>query len=231
MHENWMWDPAKVTDSMARDSRQVFFACGSSRNRDEFLDLFDGVFNLHVDDVTLEQRLRDRTNNDFGKDPAELELMLTLNRLGERPHGAIDIDASRSVDEVVDEILRLAGCPMTAQDRREKHSRTVPGGRGFWWTDELWKHAASLTPYEVELSGIPDFDANCWFSDEKPPTVRAVAEHTRRINDADLRYPIILNAAGELMDGGHRVAKAWLEGRTHILAVRFEQDPTPNWVE
>ena len=30
------------------------------------------------------------------------------------------------------------------------------------------------------------------------------------------------------MDGGHRVAKAYLEGRTSIRAVRFEVDPEPD---
>jgi len=30
------------------------------------------------------------------------------------------------------------------------------------------------------------------------------------------------------MDGGHRVAKAYLEGRTSVAAVRFEVDPEPD---
>ena len=38
-------------------------------------------------------------------------------------------------------------------------------------------------------------------------------------------------ADGGLMDGGHRVAKAWLEGRATVKAQRFEQDPTPDWIE
>ena len=29
------------------------------------------------------------------------------------------------------------------------------------------------------------------------------------------------------MDGGHRIAKAWIEGRTLIDAVRFAVDPPP----
>jgi hypothetical protein len=34
--------------------------------------------------------------------------MLELNRTGERLVGAIDIDATRPLDQVVDELLRLA---------------------------------------------------------------------------------------------------------------------------
>jgi hypothetical protein len=47
---------------------------------------------------------------------------------------------------------------------------------------------------------------------------------------ADLSYPIILAASGRLMDGGHRIGKAWMEGRTTIAAVRFEADPEPDWI-
>ena len=32
------------------------------------------------------------------------------------------------------------------------------------------------------------------------------------------------------MDGGHRLAKAWMEGRTHIAAVRFPVTPEPDWM-
>jgi hypothetical protein len=33
------------------------------------------------------------------------------------------------------------------------------------------------------------------------------------------------------MDGGHHLSKAWLNGMTEINAVRFEVDPTPDWIE
>ncbi|MEJ7832968.1 MAG: hypothetical protein WKF79_08650 [Nocardioides sp.] len=35
---------------------------------------------------------------------------------------------------------------------------------------------------------------------------------------------------GRLMDGGHRIARAWLEGLAWVDAVRFEVDPEPDWV-
>ena len=42
--------------------------------------------------------------------------------------------------------------------------------------------------------------------------------------------PIILSAEGYLMDGGHRVAKAWLLGMEEIQAVQFEIDAEPDKV-
>ena len=78
------------------------------------------------------------------------------------------------------------------------------------------------------LSDIAELDQDCWFGERHLPTCRAVAEHARRIRDADLSYPVILSADGRLMDGGHRAAKAYLEGRTVISAVRFTVDPEPD---
>jgi hypothetical protein len=102
-------------------------------------------------------------------------------------------------------------------------------GRAFWETERLWRLAAGLPVVDVAIDAIPEFDQNCWFRD--PPTCREVAKHTRQILDADLGFPVILSADGRLMDGGHRLARAWLEGRATVKAQRFERDPEPDWVE
>ncbi len=111
----------------------------------------------------------------------------------------------------------------------QKHSHTVPGGRGYWLTERLWAASAHLPVFRVALAEIPEFDRDCWFGGHAP-SGRQVAEHARRIFAADLAYPIIFSAGGGLMDGGHRIAKAWLDGRAEIDAVRFAVDPEPDWV-
>lgn len=111
----------------------------------------------------------------------------------------------------------------------ETHSRPMPDGRrGVWFTERLWRLSAGLPVTEVAIGSIAEFDQDCWFGEMHKPTCRAVAEHARRIRDADLAWPIILSADGGLMDGGHRVAKAWLEGRATLPAVRFAVDPEPD---
>ncbi|GAA1875899.1 ParB/RepB/Spo0J family partition protein [Lapillicoccus jejuensis] len=115
--------------------------------------------------------------------------------------------------------------PMT-----EKCSLDRPSGRAFWWTPTLWAASGSLPVRPVPVSDFPELDEDCWFSG-RAPSVREVAEHARRIERADLAHPVILSAAGELMDGGHRLAKAWLLGLKHVDAVRFAVDPEPDWVE
>jgi hypothetical protein len=112
----------------------------------------------------------------------------------------------------------------------ETHSRPVAGGRGFWVTTKLWAAAAGLPVHRVKIADVPELDEDCWF-EGRAPTCREVAQHAKRIRDADLSHPVIFGADGRLMDGGHRIAKAWLEGHAEVAAVRFVIDPTPDWVE
>ncbi len=112
----------------------------------------------------------------------------------------------------------------------QKHSRLTANNRYVWFTERLWRLAENLPVKTVAIESIAEFDRNCWFSDDKPPTCRAVAAHARPIYEADLSYPIILSAEGFLMDGGHRLAKAWLLDLKEIRAVQFETDPEPDRV-
>jgi hypothetical protein len=112
----------------------------------------------------------------------------------------------------------------------DTHSHTVPGGRACWSVERLWRAAEGLPVRQVAIADIAEFDQDCWFGGRHVPTCRAVADHARRIQAADLSFPIILSSDGRLMDGGHRVGKAWLLGQTEIAAVRFETDPQPDSV-
>jgi len=114
--DNAVWDEEKAVRELESPEPDVLFVCGSSGNRDRFLPYFAKVFNLRIDDDTMRRRLQERNNNDFGKEPGELELMLALNRSDEKPAGAIDVDGTQPLDEVVDEVLRLADCERVASE-------------------------------------------------------------------------------------------------------------------
>ena len=107
-HDNWMWDRRKAVSELERPEPEQLFICGSSRNRDDFLHYFTKIFNLRVDDDNMRRRLQARSADDWPLGPDAIELMLELNRSDEKPAGAIDIDATRPVNQVVDELLRLA---------------------------------------------------------------------------------------------------------------------------
>ncbi len=81
----------------------------------------------------------------------------------------------------------------------------------------------------IPLAELGELDEE-WHGDDAPLTWRALLEHVRLMDDADLSFPIILSASGAVMDGRHRIAKAFREGRTDIEAVQFEIDPEPDHV-
>ena len=49
--------------------------------------------------------------------------------------------------------------------------------------------------------------------------------HLKRVNDTNLDYPVILDDEGAICDGWHRVAKAYLEGRPTVKAIRLLEMP------
>jgi hypothetical protein len=117
-YDNAVWDQQKAVRELESPEPDVLFVCGSSRNRDRFLPYFTKVFNLRIDDDTMLRRLDERTNNEFGKQHEEVELMLRLNCSDEKPAGAIDVDAAQPLRKVVDELLRLANCRTARSDSR-----------------------------------------------------------------------------------------------------------------
>jgi hypothetical protein len=102
-----LWDEQRAVRELENPEPDVLFVCGSSRNRDRFLPYFTEIFNLRIDDDTMRRRLHERTNNDYGKRPEELELMLELNRRDEKPAGAVDVDATQPLDRLVDVVFLL----------------------------------------------------------------------------------------------------------------------------
>jgi hypothetical protein len=114
--------------------------------------------------------------------------------------------------------------------RKQYHFRPGSHGLRAWDVDRLVVLAESLPVVEVALAEIRELDEAYWFDHGYAPTCRAVAEHARLINEADLRFPIILSADGRVMDGMHRVAKALIEQRASLPAKRFVQDPEPDHV-
>ncbi len=115
--------------------------------------------------------------------------------------------------------------------RKQYHFRPSPHGAFAWDVDRLIALTRDFARVEIPLSAIRELDEPFWFGHGDVPTCRAVVEHARLIEEADLRYPIILSSDGRVMDGMHRACKATLLGYATILVVRFVVDPAPDYVD
>jgi len=93
---------------VANQDETATFFCGGSRNFSKFIDLFDGVVVLEVDLDTLNRRLDERPDDEWGGGkPTEREVFARLHQTKEDiPKNGIVIDATASVAHVVDEIVR-----------------------------------------------------------------------------------------------------------------------------
>ncbi len=113
--------------------------------------------------------------------------------------------------------------------RKQYYFRDSERGLLAWDVDRLVELTSNLPRKHVAISALRELDQR-WIGGDQEPTWRALVDHMLLIAQADLSFPIILSASGEVMDGRHRIAKAALEGRPEILAVQFAQDPEPDYV-
>ncbi len=101
---NWQEQPLK----QLLGSHPLVFVGASVSNQRELAHLFDKIFLLTIDPATLRHRLTTRTTNTYGKNPKDLERVLRVHSSVEQEwldQGAIPIDATRSLDAVVTDIL------------------------------------------------------------------------------------------------------------------------------
>lgn len=106
MHEHHIWHIDKVKALIANQDEPITFFCGGSRNFSKFIDLFDTVFVLEADLDTLNRRLDERPENEWGGRQRERELIARLHQTKEDiPKNGIIIDATKPIAYIVDEIL------------------------------------------------------------------------------------------------------------------------------
>jgi len=101
----------------------------------------------------------------------------------------------------------------------------------FFRMHQLWELAAGLPVKKVRIADIPSFDQVVWFGGPRNllPTCRAIAEHARDIFECDLRAPIILAPDGDVLDGCHRICKAYIDGVEELDAVQLTSLPPYRW--
>ncbi len=117
----------------------------------------------------------------------------------------------------------------TESVRKQYHFWPAERGLDAWDVDRLIELSRDLPVERVPLDSIQEIDSVYWFDgSEEVPTVRKVVEHARLMSQVETSYPIILGHDGRVMDGMHRIARALLEGRSEIDAVRFTSPLEPD---
>ena len=107
-----------------------------------------------------------------------------------------------------------------------------PAGAGFyaWDVGRLISLSRGLPVHAVAVDSVGEVDTVYWFdASTAAPTVRAVVENARVMLDAGLSFPVIFGPDGRVMDGMHRIARAMLEGKAAVSAVRFPALPEPDY--
>lgn len=109
---------------------------------------------------------------------------------------------------------------------RPREDGSVP----YWRMATIWVAAAGKKQTTVSLDELHILDEVVWFGGPKDvaPTIRLVAERARDIFNADLSYPIVMTASGEVLDGAHRIARAYLQGEKQIAAIVIDEWPEPD---
>ena len=99
----------------------------------------------------------------------------------------------------------------------------------FWRNETLWEAASSEPIEQVSLDALPWHDDGC-NTLGSPPTWGALAEHCKRVWDADMNHPIICGPTGDIVDGMHRIIRTYIEGRRTIACVTLREMPPPDEV-
>jgi len=108
--KEWLWREDRMARLLATEDAKVLFVSGAARNQTKFYPEFDHVVLLTAPVPAITERLTSRTNNPYGKDPAELAEILGLKETVEpalRRAADLEIDTSIPLDQVVEKIVRL----------------------------------------------------------------------------------------------------------------------------
>jgi dephospho-CoA kinase len=105
------WVERRMTSLLDSDDGRTLFVAGGVRNQSKFYDRFDAIVLLSAPVEVMLDRVARRTTNDYGK--TDLERREILADLAEvepilRQACTHEIDASRSLDDVVTDLVAIA---------------------------------------------------------------------------------------------------------------------------
>ena len=104
----WKMSKEKLLELKNKAKDKPIFVCGVAANENEYIDIFDKVFALMIDDRTMRHRIETRTRSDYGKNSHEMADLIEWQKSTQEHYqkiGAQVIDATKPISEVVNEIV------------------------------------------------------------------------------------------------------------------------------
>ncbi len=108
---DWLWREERMKELLDIEDVDVLFVGGTASNQAKFYSRFDHVVLLTAPDDVMAGRMMKRTNNRYGKEPADVARQLSLKKVVEpwlRGAADLEVDTVAPMDEVVAAILQLA---------------------------------------------------------------------------------------------------------------------------
>jgi len=95
-----------------------------------------------------------------------------------------------------------------------------------WKVETLINASAKLSVFKFYLDKISLEYPIAWHL----TNIRDIINHFNRIDNANLRTPIILRPDGRVMNGWHRIIKAMAQNKKYVLAKQFTESPPPDFI-
>ena len=99
----WRCDIEKLKQLLSENKNIV--VVGAAANQEDYLSLFDKIYFLQATPETIVARITARSDNDFGKHPAEQARLLDWQKTyvqEMKDKGAIQLDAEKPLEELVE---------------------------------------------------------------------------------------------------------------------------------
>lgn len=108
---DWIWREQAITDLLSSHTEGNLFVAGCKTNQGRFYPLFDHIVLLSAPAEVLLARIAARTDNPYGKLPAERDAVLRHLTTVEpllRATATVEIDATAPIERVVQQLEELS---------------------------------------------------------------------------------------------------------------------------
>ncbi len=119
-----------------------------------------------------------------------------------------------------------------APELRESEDERIKNKSGYYKAGKFWK---ASTLWNAVKGKYPQRVPNRYILQECTWNISSLqhfADEVKNVQEVDLNYPIILDMNGNILDGAHRVVKAYLEGKDiDIVYLGDDEWPEPDYDE